>query len=417
MLSNRKLLLLLIFTIPLLAIFWQCNIFSSAPPPDPRGPLYAGSSTCINCHKEVYTDFLHTAHFGTTRLAAENSISGSFKPGSNTFTFNSGIKVVMEKRDSGLYQVAYQNGQAISAQRFGITVGGIKAESYLYWQAGKLYQLPMSYFKSLHSWTNSPGYDSTFADFTRSITVGCLQCHASYIKPIAEQTVNGQTSTDFDKSSLIMGIDCERCHGSAADHVYYQTTHPEDKTAQHIITYASLTRAQKVNMCAVCHSGTMGTVLHSTFTYKPNDNLNDYKIEALFQSTDPAHLDVHANQPKLLAGSKCYINSNMACATCHNVHSNERQQLAMYSQKCMNCHTAATHNFCPEAPKIGAIIKNNCIDCHMPARPSNIISVGTSGHQGKVSPYLVRSHYIAIYADATQAVLTNLKKTGKLAVR
>lgn len=407
MTNNRELLFILIFSALLLAFFSQCNLFDT-PKPDPRGISYAGSAACMKCHQDVYNEYLHSAHFSTTQVSSANTVSGSFKNGSNSFSFSKNIKVVMEKRDSGLYQVAYANGKEINAQRFGITFGGVKAETYLYWKGNQLYQLPISYFKAIHSWTNSPGYDSTFADFTRPITIGCLECHSSYVKELAP-TVNTAQATDFNKGTLILGVDCERCHGPGDDHVYYQTTHPEDKQAKHIITYASLTRDQKINMCTVCHSGSSGTMLRSTFGYKPNDNLSDYKIEDIFQTSDPARLDVHANQSKLLTSSKCFINSKMDCATCHNVHNNERQQISMYSQKCINCHSITEHNFCKMPQVISGLIKNNCIDCHMPAKPSNIITVGTSG-QGKVSPYLVRDHYIAVYPAESKAVLNILLK-------
>ena len=409
---NRKFLWFLIFAVPLLGIFSQCNIFNSARP-DPRGPLYAGSSTCIKCHKDIADDYIHTAHFTTTRLSSGQTVGGSFHTGNNTFYFDANTKVVMEKRDSGLYQVAYKNGNEINAQRFDISFGGVKAETYLYWQGDKLYQLPISYFKALHSWTNSPGYDSTFADFSRPITVGCLECHASYVKQFGEHAEGDRESAEFDRNSLILGVDCERCHGPAGDHVYYQTTHPDDKSAQHIITYASLSRAEKINMCAVCHSGSTGKMLRSTFTFKPNDNLTDYKLEDVFQNTDPARIDVHGNQSRLLTSSQCYINSNMDCATCHNVHTDSQNKLAAFSQKCMNCHSTAKHNFCPEATKLGAAIKNNCIDCHMPAKPSDIIKVGTSAGKGKAAAYFVRNHHIAVYPDATKAVLEYLGRNGK----
>lgn len=398
--NNRKLLFFIIFAIPLLAIFSQCNLFSSEKP-DPRGPLYAGSLTCIKCHADIYSNYLHTAHFSTSQQAGEHAVNGSFNAGSNTFSFNNNVKVVMENRSDGMYQVAYENGKIVNQQRFDISIGGVKAETYLYWKGDRLFQLPISYFKALHKWTNSPGYDSTFADYSRLITVGCLECHASFVQA-KDQTADPHTNVDFDKNTLIMGVDCERCHGPASDHVYYQTTHTEDKTAQHIITYASLTRTERINMCTVCHSGSSGTMLRSTFEFKPNDNLTDYKIEDMFQTSDPKMLDVHANQGRLLMASKCFINSNMDCATCHNLHNNERGQLAMYSQKCMSCHSTAKHNFCPEAPKLGTVIKSNCIDCHMPNRPSNVIAVGAGG-KGKVIPYLVRDHRIAIYPESTIA--------------
>lgn len=400
--------LTLIFLTPLFVILSECNFFNAARP-DPRGTLYAGSNACVKCHKNIYNNYLHTAHFTTTSLASENTVSGSFHNGANVFSFNNDVKVIMEKRDSGLYQVAYSKGKLINTRRFDITFGGIKAESYLYWNGNNLYQLPISYFKALHTWTNSPGYDSTFADFSRPITIGCLECHSSYIKELAQQTPNLQKAAGFDKSSLILGVDCERCHGPAGDHVYYQTTHPEDKQARHIITYASLTRVQKINMCAVCHSGSTGVMLRSTFGFHPNDNLSDYKIEDIFQTNDPARLDVHGNQSRLLTSSKCFLMSKMDCATCHNVHSNEREQITLYSQKCISCHASVNHKSDKIEPGTSYLLKSNCIDCHMPAKPSNIIAVGTSGH-GKVIPYLVRNHHIAIYPDESQTILNYLKK-------
>jgi hypothetical protein len=408
MTSKWFLRLLLILGIPVLAIFSQCSFFDVNNKPDPRGQLYAGSASCIKCHRQIYEDYLHTAHFMSTRHANENTVSGSLKNGANSFLFDKNSEVRIEKRDSGLYQAFYQNGKAIDARRFAITVGGVKAESYLYWKGNKLFQLPVSYFKPIHQWTNSPGYDSTYADFSRPITSGCLACHASYAGTRREEAKNGQTTNEFDENTMILGIDCERCHGPAADHVYYQSTHSEDKTARHIITYASLTRDQKINMCAVCHSGSTGVMLRSTYTYKPNDRLADYKLEDLFQPADPTRLDVHDNQSRLLETSKCYLMSQMSCATCHDLHHSERQQVNLYSEKCLSCHSTATHNTCKLPEVLQGLLPNNCIDCHMPIKPSNIITVRTS-KQNRVAAYFVRNHHIAVYPDEAKKILAALK--------
>lgn len=231
------------------------------------------------------------------------------------------------------------------------------------------------------------------------------------------QTQSLTRVVEYDKNSLILGIDCERCHGPAANHVNYQLDNPDDKKGKYITTYASLTRAQKMDMCAVCHSGNKDRLIRNIFAFKSGDTLANFKETVLYQqAVDTAKLDVHGNQNQLLASSKCFLNSNMDCATCHDVHVNNRQNLAIYSQKCISCHSTANHNFCPMAASIGGMIKSNCIDCHMPARPSNIIAVETAG-KGKISPYMVRTHHIAVYADATQAVLSMLKKNNKLITR
>ncbi|MDB5110371.1 MAG: hypothetical protein JWR67_1485 [Mucilaginibacter sp.] len=411
--NKRKLFLTLVFAIPLVIIFSQC-LTNNEEKADPRGELYAGSASCIKCHKNVYDSYVHTAHFTTTRPADIHSINGNFNNNSNSYYFNKDLKVVMEKRNKGLYQVAYQKGKVIEAERFDIAFGGVKAETYLYWKGNKVHQLPMSYFSALHGWTNSPGYDGDHADFSRMIGKRCFECHSSYIKNLPLQTQSLQAIEEFDKKSLIFGIDCERCHGPAANHVNYHSDYPDEKKAKYIATYASLTRSQKIDMCATCHSGNTTRMLKSIFSFKPGDNLGDFK-EIVFshQNIDSAKLDVHGNQSQLLASSKCFIMSKMDCATCHNVHKNEKQNLVLYSQKCTSCHNTPNHNECKMTPSIGGIIKNNCIDCHMPAKPSNAIAVQTA-EKGKVVPYLVRTHHIAIYNKVSITVINNLKKYNLL---
>jgi len=169
-----------------------------------------------------------------------------------------------------------------------------------------------------------------------------------------------------------------------------------------------------MDMCATCHSGNAGHMLKSIFAFKPGNKLADFKeITFSHQVVDSAKLDVHGNQAQLLSSSKCFMYSKMDCATCHNVHKSEKQlNLAMYSQKCMSCHSTTTHNEYKLTPQLGGMIKNNCIDCHMPARSSHVIAVQTS-RGGRAVPYLVRTHHIAVYTDASQKVLAYLKKSYK----
>ncbi|MGZ3756372.1 MAG: multiheme c-type cytochrome [Mucilaginibacter sp.] len=411
--NNRKWFLTLIFAVPLILIFSQC-LTSGGEKPDPRGELYAGSTSCVKCHKNVYDNYIHTAHFTTSRPASEHTINGSFTPGMNAFYFDKDTKVAMEKRNGGLYQVAYYKGHEINAAPFDMAFGGVKAESYLYWKGNQTFQLPISYFKALHNWTNSPGFDTTHADYNRVIGQRCFECHSSYIKEMPQQTQSIKQEVNLDKSSLVFGIDCERCHGPAANHVNYHEAYPEVKKAMYIKTYASLTRPQKIDMCATCHSGNSGHMIKSIFSFKPGDNLADYK-EVVFahENVDSAKMDVHGNQTQLLESSKCFAMTAMNCATCHNVHQTQRQNVAMYSQTCVTCHSAASHNVCKMTATIGGMIKNNCIDCHMPAKASNVIQVQVSGG-GKAVPYLVRTHHIAIYKDASSQVMGDLKKYNLL---
>lgn len=70
---------------------------------------FAGSATCVSCHKAIYDSHINTAHFLTSAVADEKNIRGSFETGKNTFEYFDGSMVAMEKRAKGLYQVAYIN--------------------------------------------------------------------------------------------------------------------------------------------------------------------------------------------------------------------------------------------------------------------------------------------------------------------
>jgi hypothetical protein len=408
--GKRIYFLVLICLVPVLVVYIQS--LSTPEKADARGDLYAGPEKCMKCHSAVYNSYLQTGHYKSSRPASVHNIHGSFTAGSNVFSLSDHSKAVMEKRGDSLYQVAYEDGKQTRAERFDITFGGVKAETYAYWKNNQVYELPMSYFNALKSWTNSPGYDTRHPYFDRVIVQRCFECHSSYIAQLPITNLQNQ-EPGYNKKSLVYGIDCERCHGPAANHVNFHTANPGEKKARYIVKYASLTRAQKLDACSVCHGGGKDVYLESAFKFRMGDTLAKFKEPSfLKEDPNPATIDVHGNQRGLLAASKCFLMSNMDCNTCHNIHVNESSNLVAYSQRCMKCHNEANHNFCTMAPKLGITIKNNCIDCHMPVKPSNLIAIAAAGGKKEV-PYLVRTHHIAIYPEESKKILAfiNDKKT------
>src|SRR5476651_1225906 len=115
--NNRKWFLTLVFAVPLVVIFSQC-LTSGNEKPDPRGDIFAGSASCIKCHKNVYDNYIHTDHFTTSRSAFANIINGSFTDNVNTFYFNKYIKIVMKKPNNKLFKLAYFKGQLVGAAPF-----------------------------------------------------------------------------------------------------------------------------------------------------------------------------------------------------------------------------------------------------------------------------------------------------------
>jgi hypothetical protein len=356
---------------------------------DPRGPGFAGSAACKKCHSAEYDAYIASTHFNSTQPDSIKTTQGSFK-------FNDSTQVLVQKRDSGLYQIAYVNGKETEAHRMDIAFGLKHAQTFLYWNNNKTFELPLSWYTNVKSWGTSPGFSSTHPNFNRFIGANCFECHSSFIGSQLNASTAGIEEV-LDKNKLLYGIDCERCHGPAINHVNFHLDNPGSKEAKYITKIASLTRQQKLDVCAVCHSGNNKMQEKSTFKFRPGDTLSHFFV--VWPSKDTAfNFDVHGNQYQLLTQSKCFTGSKiMDCSTCHNPHSNAGTDVRAYSSVCMSCHKGVTHSFASGAVAAQQLV-NNCIDCHMPAQPSHAISFQTQSNGPKLA-YLLRTHRIAVYKD------------------
>lgn len=379
----------------IVAFIWIGSIVCTAwrPPAVSREmPAFAGSDACKSCHRDIFNDTRHTAHYLSSALPDDAHIKGSFAPGKNEFVYNQWMVLVLEKKKDLFVQTAYMNGIPTEQRSFGIVIGsGRKGQTYLYWNKNNLYQLPVSYYAPADDWCNSPGYPLNYIRFDRPIPAACLECHASYAA--AHEKKDG--STNFDKKSIIYGIDCERCHGPAAAHVAFHTQHPNEKIPNSIISTRHLTRQQRLDACALCHSG-LRKQLQPAFSFTVGQRLDDFSVPNYDVDT-AGGLDVHGNQYGLLTASKCFkMSAELDCSSCHNVHVNERHEMATFSQRCLNCH--GIHDTCTVKARAGVMLKDNCIDCHMPQLPSKKITLKLAS-ANTATPDLVRTHRVGIYTD------------------
>jgi len=353
----------------------------------------AGMATCIQCHRNIYDDYLISPHQKTSSMIKGHELLQADSAISNQFSFDDHLKIAVERRDSGAYQVAYVDNEEQLARRFDVAFGsGKDAITFATWRGNRLNQLQLTYFSRLKTWANSPGYRNQQLYFSREIDVRCLECHTSFAEHKITKTGSLVTSQELIRGSVAYGIDCERCHGPAAKHAEFQLNHPEQKSSKYISLYKSFTRKQKTDACAVCHSGSDRKALRSTFVFKAGDDLDEFLDKDSETVRDP---DVHGQQMQMLAGSQCFIQSKtLDCNTCHSIHGNKNEGLAGYSNKCISCHQTVKHS--DRTLSSGIVLKENCIDCHMPKRSSKAISFKLSGNS-KIATYLLRTHKIAVY--------------------
>jgi len=357
---------------------------------DPRGDQYAGSKACMHCHRELSNSYAHSNHYKTSAGVITDSLKKSVALSDDRFYFTDTSYIRIEEKNHFLFQSYVGNGVERATEKFDIAFGSAeKAQTYGYWKNGKLYQLPLTHFAGMHTWANSPGFPPGRAYFGRVIESRCFECHASYINKVSVQSGPLSVSEKPDSSSIVYGIDCERCHGPAAAHVKFQEENPAVTTSKYIVPFKSLSRQQKLDVCALCHSGNDRATQRSLFAFMPGDTLSHFYYPD-FGAGSPEP-DVHGKQLQLLERSECYKKSDLTCTSCHDGHGREENQLAGFISQCMNCHPKPVH-------ATGTIPSNgqNCISCHMPLQSSKIISFNT-GAGLKNIPYFIRTHKIAIY--------------------
>ncbi|MFZ1304498.1 MAG: hypothetical protein WAR80_01585, partial [Ferruginibacter sp.] len=368
---NKKLVAITALLFVFIIFLSQC--INTPAKPDPRGTAFAPEASCRQCHQAVYDSAMASAHFFASANATATNVLGNFNAGHNSFIYDSITRVVMEKRDSGLYQVLYKNNQATEARRFDIVFGSRHAQTSLYWINDVTYELPVSFYRSVQNWGTSPGFSAAVPRFNRLIGMDCFECHSNYISHKKQDVATGNyfaanaaAAEAFDKNSLVTGIGCQRCHGPAAKHVAFHEENPGKKTPAFLVSSKTLNRQQQLDQCAVCHSGNDQRKIQSRFMFRPGDVLANYFLPAVV--ADSANqFDVHGNQFNLLKQSACFLQtSSITCSTCHDPHGNANLPVAVYSQKCMGCHSPTAGNFCTVNPAAGPRVQDNCIDCLMP---------------------------------------------------
>jgi len=404
---KRKTTVVAIFLIIAIVIFIRCTDSTEQTTiTNDKGEAFAGSNKCVNCHKEIYEGFLHTAHNITSQPVSQKTVKGNFSFPDNILLYSYYSRLAMRDTDSGFYQVLYNRDKEVNRYRMDMIIGsGVRGQSYLSWRDNELLQLPASYFTTSHTWVNSPGFSIYAPAFNRIVNTRCLECPITFVK----DTASNEYASRLDKTQLIYGVQCERCHGPAEKHVLYQEEHPGEKKSMYIYKLSGMTRQQKIDLCAYCHGGRR-TDNKPAFGYEQGDTLTHLPVANITVSNEA--LDVHGNPYGLLAASKCFTHTEtLQCITCHNTHQEERGNLALFSTRCMQCHAENSASFCKMKQLPLSILEKNCIDCHMPVKKSKMLTV--EDDDKKNLPATLRSHFISVYPAESEKVLQLLHSAGK----
>ena len=361
------------------------------PPTSIATSSFIDDATCAKCHADQAEAHHRSAHALTSSFATKETIKGNFQPGSNSMmTIDPNVSFLMEQKEHGFFQAAIVTTPIQTLrrrERIDVVVGsGHKAQTYLYWNDDYLFELPVSVWMATGEWMNSPGYPDGTANFDRGVSNRCLECHATHF--VSETSSRHR----FERSSIVPGISCQKCHGPGDEHVAQFSTGalPINSGDTRIVNPAKLTRERQMDLCSLCHAG-VGIPLKPPLSYSAGDELS--KFITFPPSSAVVPIDPHRSQAQGLMASACYQQSRtMTCSTCHDAHQTQRAAVD-FSPRCMSCHQKEG---CGKFSSLVPEIQTNCVDCHMPLTTTEKIVLRINGR--KVQPN-VRAHRIGIYPD------------------
>lgn len=244
-------------------------------------------------------------------------------------------------------------------------------------ERGALVELPLAWYAEKGGyWAMNPGHDGPYALPPRTVAYECMGCHNAYPQIPAGHDEPG--SEPLYAGALPEGIDCRRCHGPGAKHVQAATANGGrvEDIRKAILNPARLGRDRQLEVCYQCHLETTSLALpHSIqkfgrapFSWNPAEPLGDYMTFFDHAKGSKYEDDFEiAHSAYRLRKSKCFLQSQMTCTTCHDPHDIPRGEVATahYNGVCAQCHAAAFHLQVAAGRHSPAA---DCVSCHMPKR-------------------------------------------------
>lgn len=336
---------------------------------------YIGNAACAQCHAEIYKSFQQTPMARSSGEMSSSNFQENFA--ADKFLHSkSGVAYSVIRKD-GATTLAFErpasekSPEAIKGDRpLEYFIGsGNHGRGYAYSLNGYLYQLPIGYYSQAQKWEMSPGYEQgELMKLTRPIQQGCLECHASSLRPIA-----GTENRYEPKPFLENGISCERCHGPGGRHASLMKSGAAEVKTSAIVNPSKLDPLRRDSVCAQCHlsgDARIERAGRSLLSFRPGDQLSDHVISFLRPASSAEKLSA-TGHVETLERSRCKQMSRerLSCTSCHNPHSKPEANVAVayFNQKCASCHQTAA---CKADRSLREKSGDSCIGCHMPKRPT-----------------------------------------------
>jgi len=293
------------------------------------GPVLA----CAGCHPAQATKQPATPMGHAMETVGECSILKTHP----VLTFKGGKYSYRIERQGSQSQYSVTDG----VQTFTVPIGwafglGRAGQTYVFEKDGRFYESRVSFYKEIDGLDLTMGainqapldlLQAAGREMGKQDGARCFHCHSS----------NAGEGLNLDLTNLVPGVQCERCHGSASDHL------AGFKTGQ-VAAMKKLTdgTAEQTNtFCGGCHR------TWDEIATGPKLGIASVRF-----------------QPYRITNSKCYdsADARISCVACHDPHQALNVDEGSYDSKCLACHAAGAN----PAAHLCKVSNNNCASCHMP---------------------------------------------------
>jgi hypothetical protein len=219
---------------------------------------------------------------------------------------------------------------------------GAAGQTYLFQRNGKWYESSVSYYSALQGLDLTMGAQNTQAQNLQDAAghlrepaeaAECFHCHST----------NAVKRSQLTLSTMIPGVQCERCHGASEQHVLAARSGDLKQAAMRKL--GEFSTEEMSDFCGQCHRSWSQIAING-----PRGILN-----VRFQ-------------PYRLGNSKCYDaeDKRIRCTSCHNPHSDLETSVAAYDSKCLACHSSSPAFSTKASAHICRVATRECVTCHMP---------------------------------------------------
>jgi tetratricopeptide (TPR) repeat protein len=239
-------------------------------------------------------------------------------------------------------------------------------------ERGRLQVLPVAYDVRKKAWYNATAsMVRHFADHEdepldwreRPLTfnTSCYSCHVSQL------SANYDLETDSYRTVwLEPGINCETCHGPAADHIRACERDPDCSGEElAIISYKEFSAEQTNATCGPCHA----KMIPLTTGFQPGDRFFDHYDLVTLEHPDfyPDGRDLGENYTYTSwLMSPCVVAGELDCLHCHTSSGRYRHDRDQANNACMPCHERHVTNATDHTHHTAEGPGNVCVNCHMP---------------------------------------------------